>query len=142
MSREIRYYAHFTGFSAHSLHFLEMKHIYYVLRLDTFCYEILRNITNNENDQKFYIYKYVYSLSDQDLHRIFCYFLERIALSFYSDFSFQCLDGVDNFTIIAEIDSIFANINNIINKIINNHETEIINIQLMLKKKSNMLGKL
>lgn len=53
MSREIRYYAHFTGFSAHSLHFLEMKHIYYVLRLDTFCYEILRNITNNENDQNF-----------------------------------------------------------------------------------------
>lgn len=133
MSREIRYYAHFTGFSAHSLDFLEMKHIYYVLRLDTFRYEILRNITNNENDRKFY--KYVYSLSDQDLHRIFCYFLERIALSFYSDFSFQCLDGVDNFTIIAEIDSIFANINNIINKIINNHETEIINYSTNAKEK-------
>ena len=133
MSREIRYYAHFTGFSAHSLPFLVMKHIYYVLRLDTFRYEILRNITNNENDQKFY--KYIYSLSDQDLHRIFCYFLERIALSFYSDFSFQCLDGVDNFTIIAEIDSIFVNINNIINKIINNHETEIINYSTNAKEK-------
>ena len=52
MSREIRYYAHFTGFSAHSLHFLEMKHIYYVLRLDTFLmrfYETLQIMKTIEN---------------------------------------------------------------------------------------------
>lgn len=133
MSREVRYYNRFTGFSAHSLPFLEMKHIYYVLRLDTLRYEILQIIRNTENDRKFY--KYVYSLSDQDLHRIFRYFLERIVLSLYSDFSFQYLDGVDNFTIIAEIDSIFANINNIINEIINNREKEIINYSTDVKEK-------
>ena len=61
------------------------------------------------------------------LHNIFSYFLKQIVLFYCGNFSFQYLDGIDDFTVIDEIDAIFVNINKIINEIINNHETEIIN---------------
>ena len=112
LSRKIDYHHRFTGFSAHSLS-SETKRIYYVLNFYLFRNEILRTIENAENDRKFY--NYVCSLSDQKLHNIFSYFLKQIVLFYCGDFSFQYLDGVDDFTVIDEIDAIFVNINKIIN---------------------------
>ncbi|MBQ7749000.1 hypothetical protein IJR75_00005 [bacterium] len=96
----------------------------------------MRTIENDENDRKFY--NYVCSLSDQKLHNIFSYFLKQIILFYCGDFSFQYLDGIDDFTVIDEIDAIFVNINKIINEIINNHETAIINFLTNIETKKLM----
>ena len=101
----------------------------------------MRTIENDENDRRFY--NYVCSLSDQKLHNIFSYFIKQIVLFYCGDFSFQYLDGIDDFTVIDEMDAIFVNINKIINEIINNHETAIINFLANTEtKKTNVLGKL
>ena len=96
----------------------------------------MRTVENYENDRRFY--NYVCSLSNQKLRNIFSYFLKQIVLFYCGDFSFQYLDGIDDFTVIDEMDAIFVNINKIINEIINNHETEIINFSTNTETKKLM----